>query len=337
MKFHMKNSELLESLNEKVYGHLTAKKILINLLNRSLMRHHQKWIDRLHKDYLLPPQKVLLIGGSGTGKTHLVNCLKDLYDFPLIKVDATDLVPTGASESSGKITSQGLQLKILENAKSLCASTKGLHPYSSVLGTIDKTIVFIDEIDKLATNWDSGNWNTHVQSNFLTLFDTKDTDYAGVSYIFAGAFSGMKDEKLKSKSIGFGGQLTQESSKVSDKEVDKQIIKYGLITELVGRITGIAELDELTKEDYKNIIITRLLPEKRIELSYYGIYDFDIDDAELEILIDYAIESKQGIRAVKRKLDQKCVDAEFEYENIPSLEYNIKVDDDTGDVLKLER
>lgn len=90
------NLDILDELDGYVSGHYEAKKALISLVNRAKIRHHQKWIEGIHKDYLIQPHKLLLIGQSGTGKTHLVESLQDILDFPLIRIDATKMNPTGA-------------------------------------------------------------------------------------------------------------------------------------------------------------------------------------------------------------------------------------------------
>ncbi len=162
------NKELLESYDKLVVGHTEAKKSLINLLNRSKIRHYQKWVALEHKDFLIDPGKCLLIGGSGTGKTFLVECLQKLVDFPLVKIDATRLTLTGAGDG---IKSSHIYDLIYQNAKILAELKTGY--WHSIGGIIDQTILFIDEIDKLAwgSKGESDAWNKRVQSNFLQIFE----------------------------------------------------------------------------------------------------------------------------------------------------------------------
>lgn len=306
MMFYKTNIDLLDEYDRRVFGHEEAKKTLITLVNRSKMRHYQKFVLGLGKEDLIQPMKVLLIGASGTGKTFLVQQLQEICQFPLLCIDATELNPTGAS---GGITRQKLQKMIYDNAYEYDKyySEKGYT--NSVEGLVDKTVVFVDEIDKLAKNFDSsGNWNKHVQSNFLTLFDNYE-EYAGVSFVFAGAFSGMEREKA-SRGIGFSAVTTE-----SDEILDEAIVKYGLLPELIGRLTRIIELDSFKEDDYKRILQDELLPKKRYDLSYYGHTLLELPEQFIERAIKKAISSGQGVRYLKRELDKYCLDMEFNYED----------------------
>lgn len=313
MMLHYKtNKDILKELDLLVYGHQEAKKALITLVNRSKLYHNQRWIRMISKEYLIQPSKCLLIGQSGTGKTHLITVLADILDFPLIKLDATKLNPTGAS---GGIKEEDIKRMIIKKAEELCEKKKGY--YHSVEGTIDQTVVFIDEIDKLGRAFDStGNWNDHVQSNFLTLFDNK-SEFAGVSYIFAGAFNEItKAERNTSNSIGFINDL-----KTSKEHIDTRIVKCGLLPELVGRLTSIVELDQFTEKDYRHILVNILLPKKQMDMIYFNIAKIDLTDAKINTIVKIAMDSGQGIRALKRELDREFLEMEFNYEEVPQLEY----------------
>lgn len=318
MLHHKSNRELLKEFNHKVEGHIEAKKALINLVNRSKIRHKQQYIDGLPKDKLITSSNCLLIGSSGTGKSFMVDTLREMIEFPLVKVDATKLNPSGAGE--GGIKSSDLMKLIINNAKQLCAEKK--HLYYSVLGTIAQTVVFVDEIDKISTKWESsGKWNSHVQANFLTLFENSD-EFAGVSFIFAGAFTGIDEVELdsaRSSSIGFNAEISKGNRVVGG--LDEKVIKMGLIPELVGRISSIVQLDKFTKEDYRNILLNRLIPKKEEDLLYFNYGSVDLTESQIEDMLDKAMNSGQGVRFLKRELDAYLRDVEFSYEEYP-LEYN---------------
>ncbi len=304
------NNEILSELGSYVSGHLDAKKALINLVNRSLTRHHQKWILGFHKDHLIQTHKCLLIGQSGTGKTHLVESLQSIVDFPLVRIDATKLNPTGAS---GGVKAEDLISLIRSKAFEYCESKRGY--FHSLEGTIDKTIVFVDEIDKLCKPSDSsGNWNNHVQANFLTLFDNK-SEYAGVSFIFAGAFTDITRVIPPSHTLGF----TKHTAEGKKDEIDFRIVQSGLLPELVGRLTSIVELDTFTKKDYEHILRSILLPKKQIDMSYFGLYDIDIGDEDIDSMVNKAENSGQGVRALQRQVDSYFSDLEFDHEESYTL------------------
>lgn len=305
------NSELLAELDKMVVGHHKAKKYLINLINRSRVRSYLKFVRGESPENLLPPGKLLLIGESGTGKTFLVQCIQKLLGFPICYIDATKMNPTGAS---GGIKSHDVSRMVGNAAKEYMSQHPG--QYVDIWDAVDETVVFIDEIDKLAEAWESsGNWNKHVQSNFLTIFEHSSTDkiLEGVTFIFAGAFNGLKKRRsIISKSIGFTKQ--DEATKEDDPINDEDVVQYGLIPELVGRISAIVELDKFTEENYYSILINKILPEKRRELEQLGIYGAIIGEDDLRAIVKKAIKSGQGVRALKRGLELFFLDLEFEFE-----------------------
>ncbi len=299
----MDNKTILEKLGQYVVGHDEAKKVLITMIARSYLRHFQKYIKGVDDEFLLSPMKILLIGASGSGKTHLLESLQKILHFPLVRVDATQLIPAGGG---GGTNALNLQKAIVTEAREQCEMFP--HLYYSVEGAIDKTIVFIDEVDKLGTSWESsGNWNKHVQSNFLTTLDNKD-EFAGVSFVMAGAFNEITKAKVIKNTIGFHkGEHKKELSLLDD-----EIVKSGLIPELVGRITYIVELDKFDAAMYLHILKQKLLPKKRMDLAAYGLMDADISDAELENIALLASKSNQGVRYLHRALDRHFLPLEFD-------------------------
>ena len=304
------NLSTLLALDEYVHGHSEAKKALITMLSRSKMRWYQKYIREMHEDYILSPMKILLIGASGTGKSYLLHSLQKIAHFPLIKIDATDLIPSGGS---GGISSDALKKMILQEALKCCKQYPYLYP--SHEGAIDKTVVYVDEIDKLGQSFESsGNWNKHVQSNFLTIFDNKD-EYAGVSFVFAGAFNSITAEpKFHDRQIGFFNNQGKETKDL----IDQRVLKSGLIPEIVGRMTAIIELDTFTKDELYTILIERILPKKNMDLAAYHMFDQPISEEVLRQIAEEADKSGQGVRYLNRALDKHFLDIEFEA-NVDSI------------------
>lgn len=303
------NAEILKEFDKHVIGHTKAKKMLISLINRSKTAHYHKYLlDDAEND--IENMNCMLIGGSGTGKTYLVKVLQNLVSFPLIYVDATRLEPTGGSKT---MDSKALLKIITDNAWSLVG--KEHSQYHSLQGTIDQTVVFIDEIDKLAKPFESsGNWNTQIQSGLLSIIESQE-QFSKVSFILAGAFSDLKPESSFKAGIGFN----REEIKEEEKQItDRDIIGYGLMPELVGRLNNITCLDVLEYEDMEHILNKVLLPGKIAQLSKFVEIKDNIVTKEMEKeMIDKALVSGQGVRALKRELDTIFSDIEFDFEVVP--------------------
>ncbi len=298
------NKMLMAILDEYVTGHADAKRALCVLLRRIQMRKYQKYVKGMHDDYLIKPLKLLLIGASGTGKTHAINTIKNHVGLPVISVDATDLGPTGATSG---VSSHKLAKMIWEEASHLTKVMPGLYP--SMDEAIDSTIVYIDEIDKLGTSFEAtGNWNKHTQSNFLTLFDDA-YDLSGVSFIFSGAFDSITREKKKASKLGFTHHVdTEDETEI----LDEQILKMGIIPELLGRINMIVQLDVFSVDDFINIIQERILPKKMMDLAAYGVFDVSIGDDDVQAIAERSVRSGQGVRYAHREIDRYFLSLEFE-------------------------
>jgi len=306
MRHRQSNKMLLAALDEYVTGHEEAKKALIVMLNRAKLRTSQKYIQGMDSEFLVSPLKVLLIARSGTGKTHLIESLQKICMFPLIKIDATHLNPTGAD---GGIKPDKLKKMINDKATAMCTAYPEEFPYLEY--AIEQTVIFVDEIDKLGTNFgSSGNWNKHVQSSFLTMFDNKD-EYSGVSYVFAGAFDDItKHKAAEAAGIGF-----HHNNKTIEKEknLEEQVLRSGLIPEIVGRINSIIELDVFTKAHFEDILRDRVLAQKYRDLAQLGIFNVELSNTEIESIADKATKSTQGVRFLQREVDKIYLNMEFEH------------------------
>jgi ATP-dependent protease Clp ATPase subunit len=292
----------MAALDEYVTGHEEAKKALVVMLHRSDIRCIQKYDKLVAKEHLIAPLKILLIGSSGTGKTHLVSCLSDLLYRPVIKLDATALAPTSAR---GGTSPEDLQKEIKEEALRYAKMFPELYEY--VECAIDKTIVYVDEIDKLGNSFDSsGSWNSHVQSSFLTTFDNKE-EFAGVSFVFSGAFSSVTKEEAKKNVLGF----TSDGIEDTKKSLDERILQAGIIPELLGRMNAVIELDRFGKDDFVQIIKERLLPKKQRDLAIYGMFDINMSEQEIEDLAIRASKSGLGVRFAQREIDRIFLEAEY--------------------------
>lgn len=280
----------MDNIDDMVYGHKQAKKMIQVLLNRSQNRYYRTCV--LGETNVPETLKCLIFGPSGTGKTHLIQSYQKLYKFPLICLDATQLMPTGNSDGTNI-----RQLK--KKIKYFCEKEAEKPGYFSPEGVLNQLVIYVDEFDKLGNSFEStGNWNQQVQSNFLTIVDNKE-EFAGISWIFTGAFSKLFENRVKSNSIGFFQEPKQEKA---DEITDRQLIQAGIIPEMLGRISLIVQLDTFTKENYTEILTTRIMPK----------YKLDICHEKIDEIVTKAMESGQGIRSMTRQIEMLAIDAEFE-------------------------
>lgn len=274
------------SINELVYGHKKAKRALQVMLKRSQDRYYKRCVkcETNYPDTI----KCLLIGQSGTGKTHLIQSLKKLHNFPLITLDATQLTPTGSQEGMNK---EKLKTLIRNTAKQYLNKIE----YHSQKGVINQMVIFVDEFDKLGNCFEaSGNWNKHVQSNFLTMIEDEG-EFNGISWVFSGAFSGLYDQSTKQESIGF---FKEEEITTEQEFTDRDILKSGVIPELLGRINLIVQLDTFDKQDFYAIL--------------NKILDFELTEEVKWEMAEKAYLSGQGIRSLKRQIETMKLDREYE-------------------------
>jgi ATP-dependent protease Clp ATPase subunit len=131
----------------------------------------------------------------------------------------------------------------------------------------------------------------------LTLIEDKG-EFSGISWIFAGAFSSLF-AKTRSTYIGFPAQV--EDKEKPKKIQDSDIIKTGILPELLGRISLVLQLDTFTKEDFKRVLVERLLP------LYPTLESVDVDE-----MVENAYNSELGIRSLTRQLELLAIDQEWE-------------------------
>ncbi|OFW80993.1 MAG: ATP-dependent protease ATP-binding subunit ClpX [Alphaproteobacteria bacterium RIFCSPLOWO2_01_FULL_40_26] len=325
--------DILKILNEYVVGQNHAKKVL-----SVAVYNHYKRIDSsglVAADSVeLAKSNILMIGPTGCGKTLLAQTLARILDVPFTMADATSLTEAGyVGDDVENIIARLLQAANYDIEKT------------------QRGIVYIDEIDKIARKSED---NTRrdisgegVQQGLLKIIEGTvasvptqpgrknsqqeyvQIDTRNILFICAGAFSGL--EKIivvrgSKSTIGFGADV-REKDDLSRKDIFTKVepddlIKFGMIPEIVGRLPIIAPLEGLTEED-----LTRILsePKNAVTKQYQKLFALDkveleFEEAALKEIAKRAIDRKTGARGLRAIAENILLDAMF---NIPSQK-NVK-------------
>ena len=320
--FKVKNSyEIKEDLDQYAIGQHEAKKVLSQVAFYHLSHVKREWeSQRLNEDYI--KASILLIGPTGSGKTLLANTLSRLLQVPFVKVDATSMTKTGFVGDS-----------IQDAVRELYYMTEG------DLKKAEAGIVLVDEVDKLAGGstddyisnsvvtgkgvqqellrpMENSRIDLFSQTNMNSIREMlqgKDPENTKIStrnvlFILAGAFEGLDTVILKRKkreqghSIGFGHSKPLTLNDVSLDEVQPEdLMEYGLIPELVGRITYIVPLERLDASKLYEVLkdskgsIASQIEESTYQTTGKRIY---FSDEALKTIAEQAENLQTGGRAL---------------------------------------
>lgn len=332
--------EIVKKLDKYVIGHSKAKKLLATAVWNRMLALNNKYLYRDKASFYFEKSNVMLLGDTGTGKTHLIKSLGRILNIPVFIADATSLTSSGYVGESVDSLIYGL----LDEAETLFNSNfeDSITMSRGVRGTLiqdaaEYGIIYIDEIDKLKHVPSTSGRDIvgkSIQEELLKMIEGKkfkskylcpeyvNTD--NILFIFGGAFSDINDTVLKrvhQKQIGFQG-VVKSDEELREQHIlslveQKDLIQYGLMPEFIGRIPIITCLDKLDLETTIRILTEvneSILSQVINEFKSYGI-TVSFTDCAVKYIAEEALNLKIGARGLRSAITQMLLPILY---NLPS-------------------
>ena len=320
----LKPMEIKAHLDSYVIGQEYAKKVL-----SVAVHNHYKRIDAPPDNEQVELQKsnIILIGPTGSGKTLVAQTLARILNVPFCMADATTLTEAGY---------------VGEDVENILVNLLKAADFD--IERAQRGIIYIDEIDKIARKSDSPSLTRDVsgegvQQALLKIVegtvasippkggrkhpqqDLVKIDTTNILFICGGAFVGLENvikRRKGTRSIGFGAKVAAEPKKKIGELLatvrPEDLLKYGLIPELVGRLPVIATMEELVEEDLVRILRE---PKNALTKQYQKLFDLEgiklrFTEGALLAIARKALERKSGARGLRSVMEAAMLDVMYD-------------------------
>ncbi len=325
-------AQIHQFLNEYIIGQDTAKKAL----SVAIYNHYKRInLSSLSNDTELQKSNILMLGPTGCGKTFLAQTLAKMMKVPFVITDATSLTEAGYVGEDV----ENILLKLIQAAD-----------YDIKLA--ERGIIYIDEVDKISRKSENPSITRDVsgegvQQTLLKILEGTvasvpptggrkhphqefiQIDTTNILFICGGAFEGIDkiiESRINEKTLGFGATVESKKDKNRGdilKHLQPQdLLKFGIIPELIGRLPVVTTLDSLTEEALSAILTE---PKNALTKQYKALLDMDgvkleFDNEAIAKIASLAAERKTGARGLRTILEDIMLDIMYDVPSDPTIE-----------------